>query len=341
MSAVRYARALGGADLSYNHFSVLGETTEHQILAWRERLGYVVDVLPSRLQIAHGFQGELDRYKVDELVLIDARADPVALERSLARISTDAERYFIFVLVLEGAMGEVACFYQQRSQASGGPGALALDMNQPFRLRRPACRVLNLFVPRSLVETVLPDADAVHGRILDWRSPWTRILYEHMSALTLSLPGMDAAEARAALRQGAHLFLAAFGKQAMLSGDARAALRAAKFGRARRYIQANLHQATLSPETVLDNLQMPRASLYRLFEHEGGIAAYIRDQRLREAANELGRFPHLAVKDIAYGLGFNSPSSFARAFRHAFDMTPQDLRAHILAARQGGRRQYE
>jgi AraC-like DNA-binding protein len=42
------------------------------------------------------------------------------------------------------------------------------------------------------------------------------------------------------------------------------------------------------------------------------------------------RFPQLRVVEIAYGLGFNSPSDFTRAFRRAFDMSPQDLRARAL-----------
>ncbi|WP_121311477.1 helix-turn-helix domain-containing protein [Paraburkholderia sp. BL17N1] len=54
---------------------------------------------------------------------------------------------------------------------------------------------------------------------------------------------------------------------------------------------------------------------------------YIRHLRLRRAANELIRYPHLAVTAIAYGLGFKSASDFTRAFGRAYDIAPQDFRA--------------
>ncbi len=77
------------------------------------------------------------------------------------------------------------------------------------------------------------------------------------------------------------------------------------------------------------------ARVYGRFAHEGGLAAYIRSRRLRAAARELVQFPHLAVKDIAFGLGFDNASSFTRAFRRAYDMAPQDLQPYVpLLARK-------
>ena len=76
----------------------------------------------------------------------------------------------------------------------------------------------------------------------------------------------------------------------------------------------------------LQALQLPRLTLYRLFEHEGGLGAYIRNRRLREAADELVKFPNLPVMDIAYGRGFKSASDFTPAFRRTYEIAPQDLR---------------
>jgi AraC-like DNA-binding protein len=98
------------------------------------------------------------------------------------------------------------------------------------------------------------------------------------------------------------------------------------FGQIRRYIQANLYDAELSPERVLDTLQLPRRTLYRLFEQEGGLGAYIRHLRLRRAAHDLAQNPNMTVTDIAYDLGFKSASDFTRAFRRAYEMAPQDFR---------------
>jgi AraC-like DNA-binding protein len=119
-------------------------------------------------------------------------------------------------------------------------------------------------------------------------------------------------------------------------GADRAALQAAVMGQVRRYVEANLHQGDMTPTGVVDALQLKRATIYRWFEHEGGLGAYIRHRRLRMAADELVRFPQLPVTAIAYGLGFKSASDFTRAFRRAFDVSPQDMRAHAFDLQQAG-----
>lgn len=318
----------------HSHFNTQGEAPHRQLLAWRDRVGHIVDVPPALAQAAQGFSGRIDRYTIGDLVFTDSRTDPLRIERSVARISTDNTRCYAFTVAMEGGLGTVAGLYRQRDVAQSGLGILALDMNQPFRMQRPACRVLTFFVPRPLVESSFPDADALHGRFVADTSPLTRMVCDHLAALNKNLAMLSASEVNSALRDGVHLLVAAFCKQAGLTGNVRAAARAALFGQVRRYIQAHLHRAELSPESVLTTLRLPRPTLYRMFEHEGGIGAYIRKLRLREAADELVKFPHMAVTDIAYGLGFKSASDFTRAFRRAYDMAPQDLRAQVFGSQR-------
>jgi AraC-like DNA-binding protein len=108
--------------------------------------------------------------------------------------------------------------------------------------------------------------------------------------------------------------------------------RAAAFASARRYIDENLHEADLSPERVLDASPLSRPTLYRLFEYEGGLAAYIRNRRLAQAADDLRRYLNKPVVEIAYGLGFTSASDFNRAFRRAFEMSPLEFRYFSLTS---------
>ncbi len=64
----------------------------------------------------------------------------------------------------------------------------------------------------------------------------------HALALSRDLPGMSAAQAAHELDAGAQLLLAAFRKQASLTGDGRAAVQAAVMSQVRRYVEANLNQ---------------------------------------------------------------------------------------------------
>ncbi|MFP3561017.1 AraC family transcriptional regulator, partial [Paraburkholderia sp. SIMBA_049] len=65
----------------------------------------MVDAPPSKERIAGGFRGEIDLYAVGGIVFTDCRTDPMLLERSVARVSTDARRDYVFQLFLEGEIG--------------------------------------------------------------------------------------------------------------------------------------------------------------------------------------------------------------------------------------------
>jgi AraC-like DNA-binding protein len=237
---------------------------------------------------------------------------------------------------VEGEIGEVTGVRKKRSAPGSVQGIVAFDMNQPFRAARPESRLLNLFVPAAIVDEELGDGSAIHGRIVPQGSPLTGLVLDHMAALAREIPTLDPLAAADAFHTGAQLMIAAFRKEASLTGASRAALQAAVMGQVRRYVDANLHQSELTPTSVVQALQLKRATIYRWFEHDGGLGAYIRNRRLREAADELVRFPHLQVTDIAYGLGFQSASDFTRAFRRAFDMSPQDMRARALILQHHG-----
>lgn len=314
----------------HNRFDVRDEMPQRQLLAWRDRVGHIIDVLPSREQMSNSFSASIDRYAVGEFAFTECRSDALLLERSMARISTDNIRDYVFHLFLEGGIASVNGRDTPRKTIGPIASILALDMNQPVRMQRNACHMLTFFVPRAVVEADFPEAETIHGRIFEQTTPLARVLIDHVASLNRDLPGMSAIEASSALATGTQLLIAAFSKQAGLSGNARAAVRAAMFGKVRRHIRANLHEAKLSPGSLATALQLPRHTLYRMFEHEGGIDTYIRNCRLRAAVDELVQFPERAVIEIAYGLNFKSAQDFSRAFRRVYDMTPRDLRAQAL-----------
>ncbi len=318
-------------------FSTHAAAMNEQMLAWRDRVGHIVDVPPSKEKIATGFSGRIDRYAVRDFVFTDSRTDALTLERSVARVSTDVRRDYVFHLFAQGDIGTVTGTPTKRSAANSTRGMVAFDLDQPFRVERPACHVLTLFVPKAVVDTAFPGADSIHGRVVEQGSPLSQLVFDHAEALSRDLPQMNAAQAANELDAAAQLLIAAFRKQARLSGDTRAAVQVAVLSQVRRYIEANLHRAELSPSSVVDALELKRATIYRWFEHEGGLGAYIRNRRLREAASELIRYPHLQVIDIAYGLGFKSASDFTRAFRRAYDMSPQDARTRASELQRAGK----
>jgi AraC-like DNA-binding protein len=324
----------------HSNFSVRGDARQ-SFTAWQERMSPVYDIQPASKQGEERFDASLTRYSVDDVSLFDFHTGPNLAVRSLARVSTENIHDVSFSIFLKGERGQFLGGKQKADapRVPSVPGILALDMDQPCAVRSFQARILLLFVPRALLEKSFPDAASLHGRWVEATTPLTRTLIAHLVALNQQIAGLSKEEARQSLLTAVELIAAAFSRQAGLSGNARAAVRAAVYGQVRRFIEANLHDPDLTPESVLASLHLSRSSVYRLFEHEGGLAAYIRSRRLLMAADELVRFPHLSVQDIASGLGFNEASSFTRAFRRAFDIAPRELHEYApLLKRDQARR---
>ncbi|MDL2405889.1 AraC family transcriptional regulator [Rhizobium calliandrae] len=101
--------------------------------------------------------------------------------------------------------------------------------------------------------------------------------------------------------------------------------------RARQLIARKLLDADLTVDSLCRDLGLSRARLYRLFEADGGIHAYIRRERLLQTrkalSNQDDRRP---ICQIAEQWGFIDPSAFTRAFRHEFGISPRDVRSQAI-----------
>ncbi len=310
--------------LTHRHFSTEGEARAQQALAWRDQLVSVETALTREL-VTDGFYGHIQRYQVNGLTFLDSRTDANVQTRTVARISTDTLRHYVFYIQLQGCSETTTRLHPRRQVTHGTASVLFLDMNQPLRMQQQASHILALFLPRPLVDTLLPQAEALHGRVLHWqRSPLANLIPMELLRVRRALAAKDAEQSHAALQSCATLIATAFNKQP--GDEARAAVRAALIGQIRQYIEDNLYNPGLTPESVQARFALPRTTLYRLFAHEGGLAPHIRNRRLFAAATDLARHPERRIADIADSLGFKHAQDFHRAFRRAYEITPGDFR---------------
>jgi AraC-like DNA-binding protein len=72
--------------------------------------------------------------------------------------------------------------------------------------------------------------------------------------------------------------------------------------------------------------------LSHLFKAEVGttVGKFRRTCRFNEAKRILAGAPTVAIKEIAYTLGYHHTSSFTRAFEHEVGASPTDYRKHEL-----------
>jgi AraC-like DNA-binding protein len=103
----------------------------------------------------------------------------------------------------------------------------------------------------------------------------------------------------------------------------------------KRYIETHLETEPLGAKDLCDTFGISRASLYRMFKPEGGLVGYVRDQRLNLAMRRLAE-PNgqkTRLLDLAINLRFSSDSTFVRAFRRKFGLTPGEMREKSQAWR--------
>jgi AraC-like DNA-binding protein len=317
----------------YSHFDVKALKPDQRLLAWRDRLGQIIDVvLPTRSQLVLPFRAAINRYDVGEFTFCDAYTDRITQDRTISRISKDNARGIVFHVFIEGDPGSVVARSRSREGLRCEVGILAVDLDQPLHIVRHGCRHVTLFVPPERLQDVFRDPGALHGRVLSPDQPSVQMVLRRVMALCEDIQDMTVDDAYRRILAIVHLIAAAFAEQAGLIGGKRAIARTAMFDEVRGFVRANLGDASLSPESVLESLGLPRPTVYRLFQHEGGLGTYIRDLRLRAAATNLVRFPGMAVIDVANTLGFKSASDFTRAFRRAYDIAPHEVRLNERGA---------
>ncbi|MEU1664312.1 helix-turn-helix domain-containing protein [Streptomyces sparsogenes] len=100
--------------------------------------------------------------------------------------------------------------------------------------------------------------------------------------------------------------------------------------RIRAYIEENLMDPGLSPESIARAHHISVRYLHKLFQSDGvTVGAWVRRRRLDSCRLDLGRPPNRrrTVAAVAQSWGFASPSHFSRLFRQAYGMSPREWQA--------------
>jgi AraC-like DNA-binding protein len=199
---------------------------------------------------------------------------------------------------------------------------VVFDMSQPVVTEAEAVCATNIMLPRALLAEHGATIEGLHGQSLDYGgTPVRRLFHTFLSGLAACAGGLSAHEARHLSRSAAHLCSACFRPE---EGAARASDQLTGIA-IRRFVEAELGSEALDAQAILARFGLSRSKLYRLFEAEGGVAAYIRERRLLRAMRLLtvhGGKPR--VSSVAYATGFSSESAFSRAFSRRFGVLPRE-----------------
>jgi AraC-like DNA-binding protein len=276
-----------------------------------ERFGWWCDVtsrdlMPTRIQTDHvaDFRARATQLTLGDVEL-SALAFPALRSTRTPQLirRSDPERWEL-ALVSAGSMW----LEQDRSDTRLGPGDLLLfDTSRPFESTAAAttgpARVMILHLPRRAVPVPERALRALVAR---------RLSTQHGPAAVLRRCLAEIGEQAADLGPSAH-----------------------RLGSA----AVDLATAVLAERAdIEDRHHISLRYLHRLFQQhwQRGVAAHIRDERLRRCRTDLGD-PLLAgrpVADIGARWGFRDPVAFNRVFKHAYGLPPGQYRDHTRRQRR-------
>lgn len=99
------------------------------------------------------------------------------------------------------------------------------------------------------------------------------------------------------------------------------------FNKINELIVKNLDDASFGVEQLAEEVGLSRVHLNRKMKERYGVGPniYIKTFRMKQAAYLLAHTYNVNISDVAYKVGYTSPSYFGRSFHEAFGMTPKEF----------------
>ena len=93
-------------------------------------------------------------------------------------------------------------------------------------------------------------------------------------------------------------------------------------------IMKEMSLGKISLETVASKMYITRGQLNRKVKAITGLTTqqFAMDIRLKNACNLLKNRPDIIISEVAYRCGFDDATSFSRAFRRVYDISPTKYR---------------
>ncbi|MDO6965661.1 helix-turn-helix domain-containing protein [Rhizobium alvei] len=290
-------------------------------------------------QIAHFFdacgsifRGELEQrdenrqYKVN---LAGTQLGPLVLSKVLmtggsfhyerdSRLIAASGLDLIFVqIITQGSDTRLVNGVEIRSR----PGDVFIaDLTRTMRTHAEHCGNFSFVVPRAAFGLQEVELDRLHDHYLPAESAAARLILNHIKMVWAARHEIAEQETVGVTTATAGLLAGFLSSGGSRGNDSYAS--ASRYLQICQFIDLNLGDADLGPDMLAHRFNISRAALYRLFSETDGVANYIRERRLRFAFRRLTSTDRPNISAIGFSSGFGSVSSFIRAFKAKYGITP-------------------
>ncbi|MEU8123745.1 helix-turn-helix domain-containing protein [Spirillospora sp. NPDC049024] len=316
---------------------------------WRHLISSAFGPFHVQPRLPGGFAARLSGRALGPVEAGDVHAPAHAVRRSARQIARDTRECYKLGLVLRGS-----CVLRQNGRRAvvGAGDVVFYDLTRPVEISFDAHHIFTVVIPHSAVPLPPERLAAFGGTLLGGRARTGRLVSSFLGALAESgaedagrggpaaggPPGGAADEIYARHLGGALVELVTGAASEWLGAPPSRSPEGAEMLRTiEEWIEARLHDPSLSPAAIAAAHHISVRQLYRVFQPTGTtVARYIRTRRLEHCRRELGD-PFLGTQRIgaiANRWGLPDPAAFSRAFRAAYGLSPSDYRARTTGIRR-------
>jgi AraC family transcriptional regulator, positive regulator of tynA and feaB len=277
--------------------------------------------LPWNLELGPGVRPRTTSYELGEPWVTGWSSVGRMLARRGATELRSTPGEFVGVLMVEH--GSQVLVQQGRSAHVRAGAAAMWDGVRPLEAFSEGRLVKRtMFIPRRVAATVIPRLESVIAEPLP-DSVSLRLLVSWLG-LAARQPDMDRATADTVGRMAVELLQVAVAQARGGSGGPQEVL----VMQVKDFLDRNLAVPNLTLDDAARANAISLRYLHMLFQGTGETAGgYLRRRRLdRAQALLLGSGSEMSIAEVAWRCGFDSPSSFSRAYRSRFGVAPRDAR---------------
>jgi AraC-like DNA-binding protein len=262
------------------------------------------------------FRGGSMDYLIGDTALSSIHFTAQALRRTRRHFTSSTTDMVGVLVPRSGSIyGEIG---RGTSVRAGVGAALVLDFALPFHLQSAGTDLLWLTLPRTRVAAAERLRRAEHAAVLDVAAPSGRAVIATIATTWNELSSVSAERAPELAERLTDVMVRALAPGEFVPSPV------AQLASMKSFLRDNLDDLDLGVDDLQGAFHCSRSSVYRLFEADGGVASFIRRERLQRCFQDLtSQTLHpRRVSAVAVRWGFENPSHFNRLFKTTFGAAP-------------------
>lgn len=269
------------------------------------------------------FFARVRSWRLDRTLLFDRQYGGIRHHRG-TRVKRDGFEHFVLHHVVSG---ELLGGPAGKARPVGPGETLILDTREPMESAATSVQLVTVSLARDAMRAAAGHVDHLHGRRIGRQEG--ALLAALLRELVEQVPRLSPGAHAGVTRMLVELISLAVNPLGASGRSDFYRLEHVRREAVRRVIEANVATPDFSVQEIVQLTGISRASLYRLFEPQGGVARYIqlcRLQQLRERLDDRA-YDGRSLAELAPTVGFSGESHAGRLFKQVFGISPGAYRA--------------